>query len=439
VKTSALLVCSALLVATPLAAEPSAAPPAPVLTLREALVRAQEENRTLRAATSGVAAARADRRVAISYLLPRISAGATGSQRDREVSFEFGDSNLTIFPRRDWNLRITATQPIFAGLRDVRTYQQAGALVKSAQAARRGAEDQVLFQVANEYLATVEADALIGVEQLSVELARARRGQAQALFDAGEVTRVDVLRADTAIAAAQTRLLAAEQDRELALGRLRVLLALEGDLTVSEPDDMELPPLPEEADLQTRAQAQRADLAQAQLGARVAALETSKQRGARWPTLMAEAGYIQQKSAFPVARYAYGSLRLDVPLFRGGEVGARVAAARERQRQARWMAEQQLQQVREDVRTALTRRELARAGRALAADALQAAEAEYAQAADLYGQHEITSVELDASETALASARRAAVTARLGEKRAELAVWFAAGSLEQAILGEEQQ
>jgi outer membrane protein len=439
VRKHALLVAVTFLLAPPLGAQSTAGASPPALTLREALARARVENRTLRAATSGVAAARADRRTALSYLLPRISAGASGAQRDREVSFEFGDTSLDIFPRQDWNAHLTVTQPLFAGLRDLRFYQQASAAVDGARAAERGAGDQVLFQVASEYLSAVEADALIDVERRSLDLARARRAQAQALFDAGEVTRVDILRAETAIAAAESRLLAAEQARQVALGRLRVLLVLEGDFSVSEPPDLELPPSPEEADLVARAQASRADLAQARMNARVAALETSKQRGALWPTLMAEGGYIQQKSAFPVAKYSYAMLRLDVPLFRGGEVAARVAAAREREKQAAWMAEQQERQVREDVRTALTTRALAHSGRELAANALRAAEAEYAQAADLYGQHEITAVELESSETALAAARRADVTSRLGEKRAELAVWFAAGSLGQAVLEEEKR
>jgi outer membrane protein len=416
-------------------------PPQPpdvvALDLRAAFARALADNRVIRAAASGVAAARADRRVAFSYLLPRVSAGGSASARDREVSFSFGEnSSLTIFPRRDWNAYVVATQPLFAGLRDLRVYHQAGALIDGAEAGLAGARDQVLMQVATEYLNLVETAALIDVERRSLELARKRREQAQALFDAGEVTRVDVLRADTAIAAAQSRLIAAEQTRQTALGRLRVLLALESDVAVTEPSELGVPALPAEAELIGRATEARADLRQAEANARVAALETSKQRGAVWPTLFAEAGYVQQKTAFPTNKYSYVMLRADASLFRGGEVGARVTAARERQRQAQLMAEQQRRQVSEDVRTALKTLELARAANALGRDALAAAEAEYAQAFDLYKNQELTSVELEASETALASARRTAVTSRLGERKAELAAWFAAGSLGQVVMGE---
>jgi outer membrane protein TolC len=430
----------ALFLAATMAAQALPPPPPDVvaLDLRAAFARALADNRVIRAAASGVAAARADRRVAFSYLLPRVSAGASASARDREVSFSFGEdaASLAIFPRHDWNAYVVATQPLFAGLRDVRVYHQASALIDAAEAGLAGARDQVLMQVAIEYLSLVETGALIDVERRSLELARKRRDQAQAFFDAGEVTRVDVLRADTAIAAAQSRLIAAEQTRQTALGRLRVLLAIESDIAVTEPSELGIPPLPAEADLLSRATAARADLRQAEANARVAALETSKQRGAVWPTLFAEAGYVQQKTDFPTNKYAYVMLRADASLFRGGEVKARVTAARERERQAQLMAEQQRRQVSEDVRTALETLELARAANAVGRDALAAAEAEYAQAFDLYKNQEITSVELETSETALASARRTAVTSRLGERKAELAAWFAAGLLGQVVMGE---
>jgi outer membrane protein len=436
--TVAMLALAATVTAQP--APPPSPPDVLALDLQAAFRRALGDNNLIRAAQSGVAAARADRRTAFSYLLPRVTAGGSAADRDREVSFSFGeDSSLTIFPRRDWNAHIVATQPLFAGFRDLRVYQQAGTLIDSAQASLSGARDQVLMQVAVEYLSLVETEALIDVERRGLDLARNRREQAQDLFDAGEVTRVDVLRADTAIAAARSRLIAAEQTRQVALGRLRVLLALDKDVAVIEPADLGLPPLPAEAALIGRGSTARADLRQAEANAHLAALETRKQRGAIWPVLSAEAGYIQQKTVFPTNKYGYVMLRADAALFRGGEVIARVAAARERERQAQLMVEQQRRQVSEDVRTALKTLELARAANNLGREALAAAEAEYAQAFDLYKNQEITSVELEASETGLASARRTAVTSRLGEKRAELAAWFAAGSLSKVVMGEGLQ
>lgn len=434
-----LLAVAVFLTATTAAqASPPPQPPDIVaLDLRAAFAHALADNRLIRAAASGVAAARADRRVAFSYLLPRISAGGSASEHDREVTFKLSeDTSLTILPRYDWSAQVVATQPLFAGLRDVRFYQQAGAMIDGAEAGLAGARDQVLMQVASEYLSLVETEALIDVERRSLDLAHKRREQAQDFFDAGEVTRVDVLRADTAIAAAQSRLIAAEQTRQTALGRLRVLLAIDSDVAVTEPSELGLPPLPAEAELLGRATEARADLRQAEVNARVAALETSKQRGAVWPTLSAEAGYIQQKTPFPTDRYAYVMLRADAALFRGGEVKARVSAAREREHQAQLVAEQQRRQVSEDVRTSLKTLELARAANVLAREGLAAAEAEYAQAFDLYKNQEITSVELETSENALASARRTAVTSRLGERKTELAAWFAAGSLRQVVMGE---
>jgi outer membrane protein TolC len=72
----------------------------------------------------------------------------------------------------------------------------------------------------------VNADARIEVEKKNIQLAENRRKQSQAFFQAGEVTKVDVLRAETAVKAAQRQLAAAQQGRAIAESDLRA--ALEG-------------------------------------------------------------------------------------------------------------------------------------------------------------------------------------------------------------------
>ena len=133
---------------------------------------------------------------------------------------------------------------------------------------------------------------------------------------------------------------------------------------------------------------------QARSALRIAELEVSKQKGAYLPTVTADAGYVWQKTAFPTDRYGYAALRFVVPIWQSGEISSRVAFARERERQARLLLEEQLRTVQEDVRRALLDLQTATTSLALSEDQLRAAEAEYQQVADLYRSQEATSLDI---------------------------------------------
>jgi outer membrane protein len=384
-----------------------------------------------------VGAADAQRRTYLSYVLPRI--GATGGliRNSEEVSFGGSDFQRVILPLNDWNLRLTVQQPVFAGLREQRAYQQAKEGVRAAEQGVRATEDRILLRTAADYIQVVGGDALVKVEEQTLALARDRLREARDFFEAGETTRVDVLRAESAVKAAERRLALAGRDRNAALGQLRIDLNQDGDFEVGEPS-LALPARPDEALLLQQAEETRAEVRQARSALRIAELEVSKQKGNYLPTVTADAGYVWQKTAFPTDRYGYAALRFAVPIWQSGEISSRVAFARERERQAQLALEEQRRTVQEDVRRALLDLQTATTSLALSEDQLRAAEAEYEQVSDLYRSQEATSLDIQSSETNLNDARRAVVVSRLARLLSELAVYFAAGDLKSAVFKEVQ-
>lgn len=431
------LVAGVLAVAVAAAGRAEPAAPATHLTLAQALARALEANPVLGRARAEVGAAQATRRGALALVLPRLAATGGVIRNSKDVSFGSAEERRTVLPENDWNVRLTLQQPVFAGLREQRAYQQAKEGVRAAEHGLRAVHDRVLLRVAADYLAVVQGDQLLEVERGTLELARARRRQAADLFEAGEVTRVDVLRAEAALKAAERRVALAERERGVAAGQLRVDLDLDGDVSVSAPE-LTLPARPGEAELLARAETARGDLEQARSSLRVAELEVAKQKGNYLPTLTADAGYIWQKTGFPSDRYGYAALRFSVPLWQSGEIGARVAAAREREQQAHLALAEARRQAREEVRRALLDARTAETDLRLAEEQLATAEAEYAQVFELYRSQEATSLDVQASESALAEARRAVVSGRLTRVLTELGVWFAAGDLQTALVKEAQ-
>ena len=402
------------------------------LTFDDALVRALEVNNTVERTREDIAFAGAVRDQLLSSVLPRITFNGDLTRNSIEQRFGEGDESIAILPQNDWAYRITLEQPIYAGRRELRAYSQAKLNVENAREGTLASEDGALLRVASNYLAVLNADRRVEVEELNIGLAERRLVQAQAFYDAGEVTKVDVLRAETAQKVAQRQRADAVALRERAESNLRAELDLDGDIEVVLPD-RKAPPLPDEATMIARAEGTRPDVDIAENNVRIAELEVQKQRGYWLPVVTFDGGFIQQKTPFPASSYSYGAFRLSVPIFQSGEVIARVAGAKSRERQAEIDLLDAKVTVREDVRRAYIDLRAAETGLQLANEALVSAQAEYDQSFELYRAQEATSLDLAASEATLANARRAVTEETLNRQLAELRVWFAAGAIKEAV------
>jgi outer membrane protein len=401
------------------------------LTLQEALNRALQVNNTVERSRIEINVAEQNRKQLLSSILPQVNLTGSTIENSKEVSFGSGADARTILPATDWNYRVVLSQPIYAGLREKRAYDQAKIGINAKEGVL-GTEDAVLLRVASNYLGVANADANIIIEQRNIALAEKRKTQSTAFYQAGEVTKVDVLRAETAIKASQRLLATAQQQREAAESALRADLDLTGDIAVASPDPS-IAPMPDEQMLVSKAESVRPDVAIAQNNIRVAELEVQKQRGAYFPVVTFDAGYINQKAAFPTSRYGYGAFRFSVPIWQSGQVSSRIAQAKEREQQARLLLEDAKTAAREDVHRAVTDLNAADTTLQLAKEQLAAAEAEYAQVFDLYRAQESTSLDLASSEVSLADARRAVAAETLNHNLAQLRVWYAAGAIKEAV------
>lgn len=448
-KLRSLLLLALVASAPALAQEPAPAVPSPDpstppvassarLTLQDALRQALTANPTLGRSRVEVDALQAQVDVTRSAILPKIGFQGSFTRNDQEVSFGDGEDSTVLLPLNDWSYRLTLSQPIFAGNRERKAIRQARLNVDVARQGVLDTEEQLIFGVAANFLAVVQAEDLLTVEQRNLELARRRRDQAQIFFEAGETTRVDVLRADTDIKAVERRIASARQARETAVSNLRLNLALDAPIEVVPPGDF-LPTLPDENALVREAETNRPELAQALVAAEIARLEVAKQRGAYLPTVTADGAWINQRSGFPSDQYGQLSLNLSVPIFSSGEIKGRIVLADERRRQAELRVEEIRQAVREEVRQALVDLQTSEADLRLAREQLVAAEAEYEQATELYSAQELTSLEVEAAETSLADARRAVTNSQLDRDLAELRAWAAAGLLKNTIPSEGAQ
>lgn len=405
------------------------------LTLREAVARALAANPAALRAQTEIDLARNQTRLLRSSILPQIGFYGNTTFNDREVSFGGESDGTTILPKQDWSYRVVLSQPIYAGSRELKTIRQSRLLTEGAEQTLVEREEGLILQTATDYLGVIQGDALVAVEQRNLELAERRRKQASDFLEAGEATRVDLLRAETAIKAAQRRLAASTQLREASASRLQLDLASDEPFAVAAPT-LELPPLPQEDALMRRAEAARPELRGALLAREIATIEVSKQRARYLPVVAAQASYTKQKVQFPADEYGALSFNFYVPLFTSGEISGQIRAAKEREKQAQILVDATRRVIREEVQLALIDLRTADTNLALAQEQLAASEAEYQQTFELYQAQEATSIDVESSESALAEARRAVVTGNIDRDLARLRVWRAAGGLKSVIAPE---
>lgn len=409
--------------------------PAPSLTLRDAIARALVANPAAVRSRTDIDIARSQTRQLRSSVLPQVDFYGSSTINDRQVQFGGETDGTVILPRNDWNMRLVVSQPIYAGGRELKTIRQSRLQTQGAEESLRGREEGLILQTATDYLGVIQGDALLAVERRNLELAERRKKQANDFYEAGESTKVDLLRADTAIKASQRRLTAATQMRESAVSRLRLDLASDDVSSISD-SSLPLPPIPAEEELMRRAEAERPELRQANFGVQIATLEVAKQRGKYLPVITADASYTKQKVQFPADEYAALTFNFYVPIWSSGAVGAQVAQAKEREKQAKTIVDETRRMIREDVQLALLDLRTAETSLALAREQVEAGEAEYAQTFELYQAQEATSLDVESSESLLAEARRAVVTVTLDRDLAQLRVWRAAGVLKTVIVSE---
>ncbi|RKZ13836.1 hypothetical protein DRQ53_12745, partial [bacterium] len=406
---------------------------APRLTLKEAMEQALMVNPEVLRSRLGIDVAEAQGRQAFSLILPRVNARGFVARNSKEISFGSDEDRRLVLPENDWFATVTVEQPLYAGLRDRRRLNQARLGIKAAEDMVDRSEALLLLGVAADYLQVVKADELRTVEEENLKLAEHRLELARNRFEVGEVTKVDVLRARTSVKDAERRITDAIRDREAAVGQLRVDLALdEGDITAVDPVDFKTP-LPTEEMLLRLAEQQRPELRLGVKEQEIADLQGKLEKGAHLPTIRAELGYLWQEVAFPSQDYGFVALRFGIPLYKGGSVKAKVAEATAEKHRADRFLEQARRVVREEVRRAVLEVNTASRNLELAREQLDTAQAEYDQTMDLYSLQELTSLDTESAAASLADAGRAVVRDRLSVLFAELAAWYASGSLKTVV------
>ena len=271
------LIAAALLAATVALAEGPQ-----TLTIDDAVNEVMRVNDQLKAARFRAEGAEDTARSARGRLLPVLSASDSWQHWDGPFVIQLGAPGTTSpgVVARNINTNVftvAAQQPILGLLHRERDLKAASASADASRADEADARSQTAEQVRTIYLRIFEAKAGVAIAEASIEQLQQQVRDAQARYNAGTITKADLLRFQTAVANAQQQRIQADTLAKTSQQALLTLLARNPEdptLEFVEPVDLErqasVRPSSSNDELINRALQNRPEIARAQKDAEAA-------------------------------------------------------------------------------------------------------------------------------------------------------------------------
>ena len=354
-------------------------------TLESAMVRAYLGNPSLNAQRASVRATDENVPRALSGYRPRVNATAdVGAQfTETETPARPNRTAATVTPHQTNVTRtnprgigLTVDQTLFNGFRTFNSVQQSESLVLGAREQLRSVEQDVLFNGVTAYMDVLRDTANLNLQRNNVEVLEEQLRQTRDRFNVGEVTRTDVAQAESRLALGRSQVSAAESNLRASIARFRQVVGVEPrQLAPGRPLDRLVPASVEIA--MRIGFTEHPSIHSALHALDAAEAQVKIVEGELYPSLGVRGAAAQRwDSNVPGdERFAASVVAtLNVPLYEGGEVYARVRQAKETAGQRRIEADIARDLVRANVVTAWGQLEAARAQIIATTAQVQAAE-----------------------------------------------------------------
>ena len=405
------------------------------LTLRDAINMALRYN--LGAIESGQNAqiARGQRLLALSNLLPQVSAGA--SENVQQVNLgTFGLNGLkgqgiptVVGPFGYSSVDGDVSQTLFS-FESIQRFRAARTAEQAAQLSYQDILDVVTLTVGNAYLQIIEASSRIEAQEAQVRNARALYDRAADQVNAGTAPRIEATRTEVQLHTEEYNLSIARNNFEvakLALGRaIGLPLGQQFELADTLPYS-DISPLSVDDALQI-AYKSRSDFRSALDSQKAAAQTLSAARGERYPVVAVNGDY---GDLGPTFGHSHGDFTFQagirVPLFTGGRIKGDITQAEAELRQRKAETENIRGEIDYDVRTALLNLNAAKEQVVVAKQNVELANESLARSKDRFTSGVTDSVEVVQAEQALASANDQFITSLYDHNFAKLSLARALG------------
>ena len=414
-----------------LAASLAMTPVAKAESVIEALAFAYANNAAIASAVLSVKMAAEDIAIRSAGQRPQINASGN-------VTYQWGAAEGAFAHSASGSVAISYSQNLFDNLRTDAQIDQAQAMAEAAKQGLRNSEQNVLLSAASAYFAVVRDTQLASSRSENVAFLQAQVDSARERFNIGEGTNIDVAQAEARLAGAVAAYRSAVSQLQSSQASFARWVGHQSNsLSATFPYDRLLPASLDEALVMADRNhpAIRAAAAQAE----AARYATDAALRAFGPTLdlvgsISSAFTTSPMSPSPSLSGSVG-LRLAIPIYAGGALGAGARVASLAQSQSMLEAQLTRDQVRESVIAAWSGLQTAIAQIESADSAVAASELALNGVIEQRNVGQLTTLDVLNARAELTGAREAAITARASRYIAAFSLLAATGRLSAADLG----
>jgi outer membrane protein TolC len=403
------------------------------LTLRDAITRALRYNLATIESGQNAQIARGQRLIALSKLLPQVSAGLSENVDQLSLA-TFGLHGISgvpniVGPFSYTSVDAAASQTLFS-FESIQRFRSARTAEQAARLSYQDIVDAVTLTVGNAYLHVIEADSRIQAQEAQVRNAKALYDQALDEAQAGTAPRIEATRTEVQLHTEEYNLSVARNSFEVArlvLGRaIGLPLGHQFELADQAPYSEINPPGVEDA--LNIAYKSRSDFRAALASEKSAAQTVSAAQGERYPVVAMNGNY---GDIGPTLGHSHGEFTfqagITVPIFTGGRIKGDITQAEAALRQRKAEAENIRGQVDYDVRTAFLNLNAAKEQVTVAKQNVELANENLARSKDRFTSGVTDSVEVVQAEQSLASANDQYITSLYDHNLAKLSLARALG------------
>jgi outer membrane protein TolC len=402
------------------------------LTLRDAITRALRYNLATIESGENARLARGQRLLALSKLLPQVSAGV--SEHVEQINLATFGLKLpgvptVIGPYSYSSVDANLSQTLFS-FESIQRFRAARTAEQAAQLTYNDVLDVVTLAVGNAYLQVTAANSRIQAQEAQVQNARALYDQALDEVQAGTAPRIDLTRTGVQLHTEEYNLSLSRNNFQVAkldLSRaIGLPLGQQFDLADRLPySDINPPSVDDALKLAYRS---RSDLRAALSSEKAAAQTLSAAKGERFPVIAVNGGY---GDIGPTFGQSHGDFTFqagaNIPIFTGGRIKGDITQAEAQLRQRKAEAENTRGRIDYDVRTAFLNLNAAKEQVEVATQNVSLANESLARSKDRFGSGVTDTVEVVQAEQALASANDQYITSLYSHSLAKLSLARALG------------
>jgi outer membrane protein TolC len=398
------------------------------LTMHDAITRALRYNLATIESGQNAQIARGQRLIALSKLLPQVSAGLSENVDQLSLA-TFGLQHIQgipniVGPFSYTSVDGTVSQKLFS-FESIQRFRAARTAEQAAQLSYQDILDAVTLTVGNAYLQVIEGDSRIQAQEAQVRNAKALYDQALDEVQVGTAPRIEATRTEVQLHTEEYNLSVACNNfkvTKLALGRaIGLPLGQEFELADQLPYSEINPPTVEDA--LNVAYKSRSDFRSALDFEKSATQTLSAARGERYPVVAVNGAY---GDIGPTLGHSHGDFTfqagINVPIFTGGRIKGDVTQAEAEVRQRKAEAENIRGQVDYDVRAAFLNLNAAKEQVAVAKQNVDLANENLARSKDRFTSGVTDSVEVVQAEQSLASANNQYITSLYDHNLAKLSL-----------------